>query len=293
MPAERFPELQQTLAGMRKLLYAQTRIVDLCLHHLLQYRDGNASLPANANRTVLEVVIAMIHVSGVSGHSILRLTEEIGLQARDGYPIARSVVESAINIAFVMAEGEPVASRAKRHAQQKSFRDLNRTSTIAGQTFTLGWSGQLDPIEIKRLTALAEEFSTKAGREKRDWIDRSVDDRIATVARRFGEQTSTLIHAAMLMVYRHASEILHGTYFAALFFWGVTRPGERPATADDLRVTMADHQFAVLCSTLLANTTMLECAGKYFSLPDIVKRSAEILDRLHKLPVLAGNAHAG
>lgn len=286
MPAGQLSDLKQTLAGMRRILGAQTRLIDLCLHRLKEIRDGKTPLPTGTSRKVFDVTLTMIHVTGVSAHSILKLTEEIGLQARDGYPIARSIIEAVINIGFIMAEGDSAAELADRHAKQKAFRDLKRTSSVAGHTVTVGWSGKLSPEDEAHLASTATEFTTKAGRERRYWTDKSLENRLEVIAGRFGHRVMTMLHPAMLMIYRHASEIVHGTYFSALFFWGVTRPGQKPATADGLRVIMGNHQLAVLLGVILANTALLDCAGQYFGFTDLNKGADELVRQLEALPLI-------
>ncbi len=114
MPADQLTDLQQTLSGLRDILGSQTRLIDLCLHRLKEMQDGTVPLPKGVSSKVLDVTLTMIHATGVSAHSILRLTEQIALQARDGYPIARSIVEGVINIGFIMAEGESAGMTARR-----------------------------------------------------------------------------------------------------------------------------------------------------------------------------------
>src|SRR3982751_3117689 len=87
----RLSALKQTLMGMRDILFAQTRLIDFCLHRLKAIQEGQTSLPVGVSRKVLDVLLTMIHVTGISAHSVLKLTEDIGLHARDGYPIARSI----------------------------------------------------------------------------------------------------------------------------------------------------------------------------------------------------------
>lgn len=286
MTADQLTDLKLTLAGVRSILSAQTRLIDQCLTRLKEIRDGKTPLSTGTSRKVFDVVLTMIHVSGVSAHSILKLTEEIELQARDGYPIARSIIEGIINIGFIMAEGHTAAELADRHAQQKAFRDLKRTSSIAGHSITVGWTGKLSPEDEAHLTALAAEFSTKAGRERRDWTDKSLERRLEVIDGRFGHRVMTMLHSSIFMVYRHASEIVHGTYFGALFFWGVTRPGSRPTTTDELRMIMGHHQLTVLLGVAFANTALLDCAGQYFGIADLNKAADELVQQLEALPLI-------
>ena len=111
-------------------------------------------------------------------------------------------------------------------------------------------------------------------------------NRLEVIGGRFGHRVMSMLHGAMLTVYRHASEIVHGTYFSALFFWGVTSPEPKPATAEDLRMIMGNHQFAVLSGIIFANTALLECAGQYFGFTDLNKAADEIVQELKTLPLI-------
>ncbi|MEX2296379.1 MAG: hypothetical protein WD715_03115 [Dongiaceae bacterium] len=112
-----------------------------------------------------------------------------------------------------------------------------------------------------------------------------MEDRIAVVAARFGHNVLIAIFSAVMMIYRHSSEILHGTYFGALYFWGLTT-GTKPDSLDELKITMGNHQFSVLCAAIFANTAMLECVGEYFELPDLAKESNLLMKELEEMPLV-------
>lgn len=96
----------------------------------------------------------------------------------------------------------------------------------------------------------------------------------------------TVLHPAMLMIYRHASEIVHGTYFGALFLWGATGPQPRATNADELRVILGEHQFAILAGVVFANAALLECAGQYCDLTDMSDGSEDLVQQMNALPVI-------
>lgn len=275
-----------TLSGMRAILFKQTHLIDSWLHNFKLHQERGGVFKAGDSE-VLRIVFTMIHMAGISAHSVLKLTEEPSLQTRDCYPIARSIVESVVNVVFILAQGREAAERADRHAQQKAYRDLKRKSTAGGWTMTIGSDVKLSPDDEGHMSALVAEFTTSRGREKRDWTDESVTDRIDTAAKRFPEALVMLLHAAMFNIYRHASEVLHGTYFAAMHFWGLTTIG-RPSPKDrgDLLRTLSEHQFSVLMSTIFALTALLECAGDYVGTPELVENARTEFDRLRELPLI-------
>ena len=151
----------------------------------------------------------------------------------------------------------------------------------------VGSSVKLSPEDEARLSALAAEFTTSRGREKRDWIDENLTKRIDAAAQRFPKASVMLLHAAVFNIYRHSSEVLHGTYFAAMHFWGLTticRP--RPESRDALLRTLSEHQFSVLMSTVFALTALLECISDYVGTPELDEQVRLEFNRLHELPLI-------
>jgi hypothetical protein len=136
-----------------------------------------------------------------------------------------------VNVCFIVAVGPDAADRAHRHARQKAFRDLERESRIGASVIRVAFSGRPDPASVPGLTEAMTEFTARSDREK-GWVDGSIDDRIVAVGDRFGKQTLDQLHLARFMVYRHSSEVLHGTLFGVLYFFGLTQPKESWTQAD-------------------------------------------------------------
>lgn len=282
----RLEAMVTTNSGMRDLIQSQIRQVDECLHSLILNRDGRRALPKGDNE-VFNVIMTMIHMVGISGHSILKLTEQIDMGVRDAFPLARSIVEGVVNICFIMAEGVDAAQKASRHAEVKAFRDLKRTWEIAGMSLSVSHSAQLSPADVARLESMLPEFTTKRSSE-RDWTDKTLKQRLETVAQKFSSSTMTMLNASAFNIYRHASEIAHGTYFSACYFWGLTLPGRpRPTSRDDLMLTLADHQFSVLMSTAFAYVGLLECFADYVDNPKLAGEAKSQLERIREFPAIA------
>lgn len=285
MPATR-DAYSTTLADMRSILFNQTGLIGEWLDMFRRHQAG-ADVFETGNIDVLRVVYTMIHMTAISAHSVLRLTEGIELQTRDAFPIVRSVVESVVNILFILAKGAEAAQRAERHAQQKAYRDLKRESEAGGQKFTLVSRANLSPSDEEYLSSLAAEFTTRGGREKRDWTDESLTQRIDIATEKFARSSVTLLHAAVFNIYRPSSEILHGTYYSAMHFWGLTTPGRsRPTTKDELELVLCEHQFAVLMSTIFSLEALLECAADYVGASDLMERAKAQFDRLYQSPMI-------
>ncbi|WP_221305260.1 DUF5677 domain-containing protein [Longimicrobium terrae] len=217
----------------------------------------------------------MVQALGSSSHTLIRLSDQPGLHTRDCYSIVRSIVELGVNVCFIVAGGEELAERALRHTRQKSFRELQRESKIGGSGIGLEFSGRPDPSSIDGLVEELAEFESKSGQEKQQWVDESIDKRIQRAGDILGESVLSDLHFARFMIYRHSSEVLHGTHFGVHHCFGLTVPSEG---VDPLN-RMGDNHMVILMAanlTLSAVATAVDCA---YGFPG-VRRSSKDLWRL-------------
>lgn len=282
---DRLPSMILTIAGMRDIVLHQTRQIDLCLDLLSRAQAGGPALP-KGDPEVLRVTMTLIHMVGISGHSLLKLTDEISLGAKDAYPVARSIIEGAVNVGYLMASDPEVSKRAERHAEVNSYRDLRREWDVGGVRASVGFVGQLDPHHAQRLEAMMPEFLTARGREK-DWTDLTLKQRLEATAIAFPATALLSLNVSAFNIYRHASEVIHGSYYGALLIWGTNTPGRRPRSSADLRLTLADHQFSALMSAVFAYAGMLECFSVYAGMPLFKADVDATLARIAKLPAIA------
>ena len=281
----RLSSMLTTVVGMREILLTQTRQIDACLHLLNEDECGRAPLPAG-HPEINRVIKALMHMIGISAHSLVKLTDEVGLAAKDGYPLARAIIEGAVNVAYLMASDPGISRKAQRHAEVRAFRDLSRQEDLGGWTIQVGYQGQVPTAEVQRLEAMAAEFTTAKGREK-DWTDLSIRQRLDTAAVAFKSTALLSLNVSAFSIYRHASEVMHGSYYGALMIWGMTTPGPRKANIDAFRLVFVDHQFSTLMAAIFAFAGVVECFGQYAQLPTLKVGVDEMLDRLSKLPAVA------
>jgi hypothetical protein len=150
----------------------------------------------------------------------------------DCYVIARVIYETSVNACFVLAAGDEMAERATRHLKQKSLRDLDRTFYIADEKMSLKWSGADEALGDPENQQLLQEFTSRKGREITAWTDENVPERLKVIHERYGKASRKLYWA--LLLYRHASEIVHGSLFGVLFPWVATEPSS-PRSVEDIR----------------------------------------------------------
>jgi hypothetical protein len=253
------------------LLARQVRLIDLAIGELV----AREKIATNQNDEI-DTILLMTQGMGVSAHSILKLTQTIDMAVRDCLGISRSIVETAINVAYIIAGGPEVARLAQRHAMQKSFRDLNRSGDFGPIVFKISRSEPLpDPQTIPGLREALDEFSDAKGREVRDWTTDNIDRRLQIIEAKFGGAALNFA-APLALVYRHSSEILHGTYFGVVYFW--TAGGQRPSSRADAEWTFfASHLVAAVSAALFAIRGVIEVIGRQYDIPQLQQENAEIL----------------
>jgi hypothetical protein len=278
-------QMRPTVKGMRHILVEQIRQIDLCLHLLSLRQQGKHEFSCGDDH-VLITIATMIHMVGISGHSVLKLTEEVSLQSRDAYPLARAIIEGVVNIAFIMAKGAGLADRARRHAEVKSYLDMRRQWKVGQWGIKVGSTAELAEADKARLEAMVPEFRSANGHEKA-WTPENLTQRLEAIERAFPSSAMISLNAAAFGIYRHSSEVLHGTLFSAIHFWGMTTAGaERPKTADEMQLILMDHQFAVLTSVIFAFAGLVECFGNYVGDDRLVKLVDRPLTLLTQLPAV-------
>jgi hypothetical protein len=164
----------------------------------------------------------MVYVLVQTCESIVLLSEKG--YSRDSYILARTLFESIVNVCFICAQGEAAANRAIRHAKQKSYRDLKRELVINERVFTLEWLAHVDIEKDLDLKDALGEFTSKKGREITDWTPETLLEQVKIVDAHYGEEVGVRLQFAFAMIYRHASEYIHGTFFGALHAFGLTDP---------------------------------------------------------------------
>lgn len=235
------------------------------------------------------VLPAMLQAMGSSSGTLIRLSDEPGLQSRDCFSICRSIVELGVNICYILAEGDSAASRALRHSNQKAVRDLKRESRVGPQTIRMAASGLEDLDLPDEVEASLDEFTSRSGREK-GWVDLSIDDRCARIGELLGEEVLTPLHWARFAVYRHSSEILHGTFFGAAFFLGLTDPSGPPENPGDMVERIASQHLMVLLAAVLSIEAVVSAMHVVFDDPEMLARSNDGLARLREAPFFQNSA---
>lgn len=262
-----------------------TRVMDGVIAGLAGHPEAPPTLASEfTDRPVtVRVFLPMLQALGSSSSTLIRLSDEPGLQTRDCFGICRSIIELAVNICYICAEGESAALRAEAHARQKSVRDLERKSSVGDQTIHLR-SSALGNVEFPAKVAddLAE-FTASSGREK-GWIDLSIDARCKKIGELLGEEILTPLHWSRFAVYRHSSEILHGTFFGAIYFMGLTDPRGAPESREDWVVRLTGQHLMILMAATLALVAVARAVSLTTNTPEPAQQASECIDALKQAP---------
>jgi hypothetical protein len=279
------PDLTVCVQDLRSILEQRIALIDAIIAVLV---DHPSARPLRVETTCIpesmgRVLPMMLQAIGSSSATLVRLSDAPGCATRDCYSIARSIVELSANVTYLLAEGPTVADRALRHATQKAYQDLERESTIGGTTIRAEFTGRPDPSSVPGLEEAKQEFTWKSGRE-RPWVDASLDERIAAAGTHFGDDVLTSLHFARFMVYRHSSEILHGTLFGAMYFFGLTQPDER--TQEQATEHIGQQHMMLLMACGLALVSVVNAFHKAYGFQWAKDRSCELTDALKNVPYL-------
>lgn len=234
-----------------------------------------------AQRELAATVGLMIQGAGVSAQSLSRLADTISMTIRDCLGIARSICEASINVAYIAAAGSEACSRAKRHALQKAYRGLNREAEMGGFRIAVMRKDAPELSAVPEVEEALREFTRKGGREITEWTPDNLSQRIELIRKRFGD-VALPFAVAVVSVYRHSSELLHGTYFGAYYFWTAgeeTAPSSRPQMEFRLvghhLVTAMSAAWLSLHGLLRVMSVSLELKG----LAQLVDQQFEVMSR--------------
>jgi hypothetical protein len=256
-------------------------------HRLRLFFDKQASLVEQSRSRLMPEtepvwvsIIPLLYSIKDSCDSISLLAERGKI--RDCFVLARTVFETIVNACFISAKGDAAAERAKRHSLQKSYRDLQRELSINDQNITVAWGGQVDPSTDPELQAALTDFTSKKGREITSWTPETVKDQIGAIDTKYGSKVSVGLQFALLSIYRHASEIAHGTLFGAMFSLGLTRPSKRTDSAESLLQYQRENLSMLLMMLGLAMSSLIALLDKELSLPEIYSESEQAVAELRK-----------
>lgn len=231
----------------------------------------------NEDNGLWSVLIPLIYAIEDSSESLSLLANKG--KTRDCFVIARVIFETIVNACFICAQGEEAANKVRRHSLQKSYRDLDRELEINARKLTLHWTGTVDPSQDPELQASIKEFTAKSGREITSWTPESVKEKIEQISQKYGPRVVYGLQFGLFAIYRHASEIVHGTLFGALFILGLTAP-KAPQSQEELAYQQRGQLSMILMMLGLSLSSMILVLSEHIVLGELVDESEALVDSL-------------
>lgn len=260
--------------GSKEYLEEAQKILDSLLTILFK---TNERLP-NSNDNLRMAFAMMAWPIIESGLSLLYLSSVYKL--RDCYILARPIFEHVLNIGYFGVKGDEAITKAINHYHQKSFRDLYREVTIKDIKVAIGLKN-IDAVEkTDNLRQAIEEFTTKKGFEERSWTGDNTFKKIELISDKYGKELGTILTMNLFFIYRHSSEIIHGTLFGVNFSRGLTQmTSEWPTNDDDLkRYTNTNISFVIM-NVMLLTYCALEIINFHFPINKDIEKAREMVKK--------------
>lgn len=184
-------------------------------------------------------------------HSLLILSNARKL--RDCYALSRIIFDLTLNLGYFGVKGESAVKLSLQHYHQKAFRDLDREIEIKGLKFGIGVK-DIDKAKInEKLKEALDFFTNNKGFEVRSWTGENVFKKIELIIEKYGNDLGMILIINLFFIYRHSSEIIHGTMYGSLFVRGMTKPeSEQPSTEEELEKFQLTYiSFNLICALLL------------------------------------------
>lgn len=216
-----------------------------------------------------------------SAKSFILLTENGNY--RDAFVTSRTLLETIINVSYMCALGKEATEKANRHALQKTKRDLERKIEIEGILLEQTFQPTDLFISNPKLKEALDEFTSKKGREITSWTKDSIIKRIELITDKFGIKASNFLKLPFYHIYRHSSEIAHGSYFGMLYIKGLTQL-DRPLESIEQTIEYFEKsergiiQLISFMNNLLLNG-MIYILSKEFGFKKIAKESNNLLEK--------------
>ena len=102
----------------------------------------------------------------------------------------------------------------------------------------------------------------------------------------------TALHWARFAIYRHSSEILHGSLFGALFFFGLTTPTGGPRSLNELHEAIGQQHMLILMATVLALSAVVEVFHGVYGFRVAQDQNEALMKRLRSISYLQSEGNA-
>jgi hypothetical protein len=262
------------ISDIIKLVDAQLALINFSIFILdkkqVSFEGEDISIEYSHEET--SVLVALILSLGSSVETIKSINELSSMRYKDALPISRSVIETCINVSYILAVGIEATKNSIDHAITKGYRKLDVSAGSGNHKISVKSTQEVDINE--ELADKLEKFSTKKGCQK-DWTELSVPKRIAQIEKVFGSKHATSFSGAYLMTYSDASEVIHGSYFGSLLASGMQPFGNSPKDISEFNRAQERNMESSLLSSFLSMHAMLCIFSKHFNVNKLEEKLSD------------------
>lgn len=265
---------RQIELGSTEYLKEAQQILDKLISLLFKVNDKLPNTSDNLRMALSMMAWPIIE----SGHSMLVLSSMD--KQRDCYILVRPIFEHVLNMGYFGAKGEDTIKKSIDHYYQKSFRDLYREINIKDIKVAIGLKNVEAIEKSDALRQAIEDFTTKKGFEERSWTGDNTFKKIELIAEKYGQNIGTILTLNLFFIYRHSSEIIHGTMFGVLFTRGLTHlTSEWPENDEKLKKLSNTNISFLLMNVMLLTYCALEIINHHFPIDDEIKQAREMVKK--------------
>ena len=199
---------------------------------------------------------------------------------RDCFICARAIFDSALNIGYYSVKGNEILDKAFNHSLQKSYRDLKREIELNDFKLIIGIKDIESIPKTDRLRKSMEEFTSKKGLEVRAWTGDNIYTKIDLITDKFCKRIGIPFTMAFYYIYRHASEIIHGTIFGAMYNFGMTQfRHEWPESQKDINEYYNTVISMIILSVNLLIPSVISIINSHYKMNELVDKSKDVVSK--------------
>ncbi|GAB5419135.1 MAG: hypothetical protein Crog4KO_06430 [Crocinitomicaceae bacterium] len=253
-------------------LFEQTKLLEQVHNRIIDSSDSRSIALATTLSSMFE-----------TSRSILLLCRN---NVRDSYALSRILLDSALNMAQYAID-EELVDKAIRYSHQKSFRDLFREIDLEDFQIKTNLNDVNEIPLPKNLMEAYEEFTSTKGHELRHWSEESkmsAFKKIEIISTEIDEGIGQVLNLCLFSIYRHASEIIHGTLFGTFYGMGLTLPGSEMVRSKEEYEDHVNNMNSYLMSILnLLLESTLRIVDSCYPIEDVLKESRELNSHLSSM----------
>lgn len=256
---------QKGLDIVANLFYEQGRIIEKTIEVLF---DSLAKNPQERVDTVYFLLFGLV----TSSKAVLMLA--YSGKVAECYILARSIVERIIIALYLLVCEKDEFSRYKLYSSQKAIRMHNREIEVGAIKAVLKASNYEEMLEDPEVQKALGVFTSHKGKKITRWNTKSLKKMLDSIADTGLDVRFLML--AMLAVYDEASEVLHGTFYGAVFHTGVFETGV-PKEKSELEKTWISRLSLVLFSLSSCIHSLIKGIDRIYPINSLSEESWKLL----------------